>query len=187
MVDIVTRAKNLILTPKTEWAVIAGEPTDTKSLFTGYVMPLAAIPAVCGFLGLVMFLGLFAGGMRFVPGFLVSTLVSYALSVGSVFIMAKIIPILAPKFGGTDAELPAMKLAAYAPTASWLAGVFLLIPAVGFLGALLGLYSIYLYYLGAMAVVKVPQDKAVVFTVVLFLVAAVIFVVIGAIATAFRF
>lgn len=187
MVDIVTRAKNLILTPKTEWAVIASEPADAKGLFTGYVMLLAAIPAVCGFIGLTLFLGMFAGGMRLVPGFLVSTLVTYALSVGAVFVMSKIIPILAPKFGGTDAEMPALKLAAYAPTASWLAGVFLLIPAVGILGALLGLYSIYLYYLGAIAVLKVPQDKAIVFTVVLFVVALVIFLVIGAVARALTF
>ncbi len=187
MVDIVTRAKNLILTPKTEWAIIASEPADMKGIFTGYVMLLAAIPAVCGFIGLTLFVGLLAGAFVSVPGFLVSTLVSYAMGVGAVFVVAKIIPILAPKFGGTDAEMPALKLAAYAPTASWLAGVFLLIPGIGFLGALLGLYSIYLYYLGAMAVVKVPQDKAVVFTIVLFLVALVIFLVIGAIASALRF
>lgn len=187
MVDIVTRAKNLILTPKTEWAIIASEPADTKEIFTGYVMLLAAIPAICGFIGLTLFLGLFSGGFRLVPGFFVSTIVSYVLSIGAVFVVSKIIPILAPKFGGTDSEMAALKLAAYAPTASWLAGVFLLLPAVGFLGGLLGLYSIYLYYLGAMAVVKVPQDKAIVFTVVLFLVALVIFVVIGAVANALRF
>ncbi|MBR0656336.1 Yip1 family protein [Plastoroseomonas arctica] len=187
MVDIVTRAKNLIMTPKSEWAVISLEPTDTKQLFTGYVMLMAAIPAVCGFIGLTLFLGMFRGAMVLVPGFLVSTVVSYVLSLVAVFVMAKIIPILAPKFGGSDAELPAMKLAAYAPTASWLAGVFLLIPGIGFLAALLGLYSIYLYYLGAIAVVKVPEDKAIVFTIVLFVVALVIFLVIGAVANALRF
>ncbi|MDB5315468.1 MAG: sodium:phosphate symporter [Rhodospirillales bacterium] len=187
MVDIVTRAKNLIMTPKTEWAVISLEPADTKSLFTGYVMPLAAIPAVCGFIGLALFFGMFQGAMALMPGFLVSSIVTYVLSLVGVFVVAKIIPFLAPKFGGSSDEMSAMKLAAYAPTASWLAGVFLLVPGIGFLGALLGLYSIYLYYLGAIAVVKVPQDKAIVFTVVLFIVALVIFVVIGAVANAMRF
>ena len=48
---LIDRIKNICITPKTEWPVIAGETTSTSSLMTGYVMPLAAIGAVAGFIG----------------------------------------------------------------------------------------------------------------------------------------
>jgi len=48
---LVDRVKNILLTPKTEWPVIAAETTSTADLLKGYVAPLAAIPAICGFIG----------------------------------------------------------------------------------------------------------------------------------------
>ena len=49
--DIVNRAKNICLTPNTEWPVIAAEATPPATLITEYVVPLAAIGAVAGFIG----------------------------------------------------------------------------------------------------------------------------------------
>lgn len=169
MVDIVSRVKNILLTPKEEWSVIAAEPTDLKSLFTGYVMILAAIPAVAGLIGNAVFGGHVAYA-------LVMAILSYVFALVSVFVVAKVIPMIAPKFGGTAEELPALKLAAYAPTAGWVAGILTILPFLGFVAVILGLYSIYLYYLGAMQVVRVPQDKAIVFTIVLFVIVAVIII-----------
>ncbi|MBX6375584.1 MAG: hypothetical protein IRZ13_15305 [Acetobacteraceae bacterium] len=34
--DIVARAKGMILNPREEWAAVAGETADTKSLLLGY-------------------------------------------------------------------------------------------------------------------------------------------------------
>lgn len=62
-----------------------------------------------------------------------------------------------------------MKLAAYSPTAMWLAGVFALVPPLAFL-AVLGIYSLYILYIlykGAPVVTRVPEDKALVFTLAL--------------------
>src|SRR3954471_18089515 len=64
--SLVERAKNIILTPKTEWAVIAGETTPDSQLILGYVLPLAAIAALAAFIG-VSLVGVsvpFAGTMR---------------------------------------------------------------------------------------------------------------------------
>ena len=52
--DLVERVKAILLTPKTEWPVIAREPGDVAYLFKNYVAILAAIPAVCGFIGSVI-------------------------------------------------------------------------------------------------------------------------------------
>jgi len=46
VMDIVARAKAIMLTPKTEWPVIEHEPGDPAYLFSNYVAILAAIPAV---------------------------------------------------------------------------------------------------------------------------------------------
>ena len=50
--DLVGRVKGLLLDPKAEWQVIAARAGhDAGDLLKNYVAILAAIPAVCGFIG----------------------------------------------------------------------------------------------------------------------------------------
>ena len=44
---LLARVKNILLTPKTEWPVIAAEPASTASIYTGYILILAAVPTLC--------------------------------------------------------------------------------------------------------------------------------------------
>ena len=37
---LVDRVKNILVTPRTEWGVIAAEPATSGALVTGYVIPL---------------------------------------------------------------------------------------------------------------------------------------------------
>ena len=50
--NIVDRVKNILITPKTEWEIIKGEADSIKDLVMGYVVILAAIPAVASFIGI---------------------------------------------------------------------------------------------------------------------------------------
>jgi hypothetical protein len=50
--DIVQRARNIIVTPKTEWTVIAAEEPNTARIFKEYVLPLALIRAIAYVIGL---------------------------------------------------------------------------------------------------------------------------------------
>ena len=43
---IIARARAILLTPRTEWPVIAAEPDTIGGLYSGYIMIMAAIPAV---------------------------------------------------------------------------------------------------------------------------------------------
>ena len=63
---IIDRVKNILITPKTEWDVIAGESSSTGGLLTGYVLPLAGISALAGFIGtsLIGTSTFFAGTIR---------------------------------------------------------------------------------------------------------------------------
>jgi hypothetical protein len=75
-------------------------------------------------------------------------------------------------------------VAAYSSTAAWVAGIFGIIPALAVLG-ILGLYSVYLLNLGLPVLMKSPQDKAISYTVVVIIVAIVLWIVIGVIVSQF--
>ena len=182
---LVDRAKNIILTPKQEWPVIDAEPSTIGDIYKSYVMILAAIPALAGLLGSLA-LGYSFLGITYRPSItsaLGTAVTQYVMALISTFVLALIIEALAPSFGGVKNRVQAFKVAAYSSTAAWLAGVFALIPALGWLG-IVGLYSLYLLYLGLPLLMKSPADKAMPYTVVTILAAIVLFVVIGAISGA---
>ena len=160
--SIVERAKSILLSPRPTWEVIDTEQTDTASLYTGYLMILAAIPAVCGFIGMsVIGMGMFGVSMRvpFLWG-LVNMVVSYVLSLVGVYVLAVIIDLLAPRFGGVSNRLQALKVAVYASTSAMLGGVFALLPMLAMLSLLTGLYSIYLLYAGLPILMKSVRARS---------------------------
>jgi hypothetical protein len=182
---MVQRVKSILFTPAEEWPKIEAESTSIQDVLVRYVLPLAAIGPVAGFIGSQVF-GYGAMGITYRPSFmsaLGSAVMTYVLTVVGVFVLALIADALAPKFGGTSDRLRAFKLVAYSYTAAMIAGVFSLIPSLAFLG-LLGLYSIYLFYTGTAPLMKVPQDKGVAYTAVTMVAAIVIYLVVGAIAGA---
>jgi hypothetical protein len=167
---LVDRVKNILLSPRTEWPVIEAEPATIASLYTGYIMPLAAIPVICQAIGMSM-IGMtipFIGGHYKTPivSALISAAVLYCFSLVAVYIVALIVDALAPSFGGTKNQVQALKVVAYSYTASWVGGILSLIPALSILGVLFGLYSLYLLYLGLPVLMKSPPDKSLGYTVV---------------------
>jgi hypothetical protein len=177
--NLVARVQAILLKPKTEWPVIEREPGEVGFLFTNYVAILAAIPAVCGFVGASIVgvagyrAGLFSG--------LLSAILSYVLAFVGAYVMALIIDALAPSFNGQKNFGNALKLVVYSSTAAWLGGVFSLIPALAILGLLCALYSLYLLYLGIPVLMKSPDDKSLIYTVVAVVCAIGVSVVISAI------
>lgn len=178
------RVKNILVSPKSEWQTIAGESATTQSLYTGYVIPLAAIRPVCSFVGLSLIGVSWFGGHFRVPiaSGIAHAVLDFVLTLVAVYVLALIIDALAPTFGGQKDQTQALKVSVYSATPAWLAGVFYLVPALSILG-LLGLYSLYLLYLGLPALMKAPQDKALGYTAVVVVAAIVIFVVVGAVAS----
>jgi hypothetical protein len=181
--DLVSRAKNIIMTPKTEWPVIAGEEPNVGQILTGYVLPLALIPTIASILGF----GLFSFGARgsFAWGIAMGLVQLITAFVG-VYVTAFVIDLLAPNFSSQKGLGRAAQLVAYSYTPAWVAGIFLLIPVIGWLAGLAGLYGLYLLYLGLPHMMKTPQDKVVVYMVVSILVLLVVyFVVSGILSTIF--
>jgi Yip1 domain len=185
---LVDRAKNILLQPKQEWPVIQGEQATVGSLYTSYIIPLAAIGPVASVIGWSVF-GLhlpFVGSIRMPIGYGVrNAAITYVAGLIGVFILALIIDALAPTFGGQKNQIQALKVAAYSYTAAWVGGIFSLIPTLAILGLLVSLYSIYLLYLGLPVLMKSPPEKAVGYTVVVIIVAIVLSLVIGVVVAQF--
>lgn len=149
---LVARALNILLHPLETWDAIDEEPSTIEGLYRGWVMPLAAIPAIGRALGLFSFRGFEIFGVHYQPSFISiigDALASYALTLIAVYLLALVIDQFALQFGGERSRTQAFKLAAFSGTAAWVSGIFMLLPTAGGVFALLGaLYSLYTLYLG---------------------------------------
>jgi hypothetical protein len=187
-VSILERAKNICLTPTTEWPIIAAEPASPGALVTGYVVPLAAIGAVAGFIGgsivghTLPFLGTYRTPLA--TG-LVLALFTLAMSVVGVFVLSFVINALAPTFAAEKNSTQALKVAVYSYTPAWIAGVLQIVPLLGIFAIFAAFYGIYLLYLGLPRLMKCPEDKAIPYTAIVVICAIVLSVLIAGISTMF--
>jgi Yip1 domain len=175
---IIARAKGILLTPRTEWPIIAAEPDTVAGLYTGYIVLMAAVPAIIRFISMsligtsVLFLGSYR--MPITTG-LTWAVLSYVLSLVGVFISALVVDALAPSFGAQKSQVQALKSVAYAYTAVWVASIIGIVPGLGIIATLAGLiYSIFLLNMGLPFTMKCPPEKSIGYTVVSIIVAIVI-------------
>lgn len=167
--DLFGRVKRLLLSPSAEWERIDPEPATIKGLYVGYVCILAAIPAIAGLVGGLVFGNGIPGVMVVKPsltGGVVTALLGYGFSLLLVFAVALIVDGLAKSFDGQSNRIQAFKVSAYSYTATWAAGILYLVPVLGMIGLLLSFYGIYLLYRGLPRLMKAPQEKALGYTVV---------------------
>jgi len=169
--SFVQRVQAILLNPRSEWPTIATEPATVQSVYTNWVMVLAAIGPVV----LVVTSPLMGGigfGLRAAVAAYVNSLVAVAL-------LAAVVDVLAPSFGGTKDFMRSLKLVAYSFTSVWVAQVALIVPALGWLLILVAmLYGFYLFFLGAPLLGRCSVDKAVPFTIVVILCAVVLGVIV---------
>ncbi len=175
---IIARVQAILTRPKEEWPVLAGEQSSLKDLYLGYIMILAAIGPIAGFIKMTV-IGMevpYMGTYRMGIGAGLSNMVfSYALALAGVYLVALIINHLAPTFGGQKNVMQAMKAVAYSYTAAWIAGLGHLVPWVGMAILVLGsVYSIYLLYLGLPVMMLCPREKAAKYTAASIVVALVV-------------
>ncbi len=176
--NLVSRAKGIIVNPRQEWAAIDAEPLNLSELLVGYVLPLAAIGPIASIIGWSTF-G-FGGLFRLSIGTLIMhAIVSYVLAIVGVFLLAWVINALAPTFGATQEMPQAIKVAAYSSTAAWVAAIFNIFPAIAILAAIGALYSLYLCYIGLPILMKAPADKATTYVIAVIVSIIVIYLVIG--------
>ncbi|MGH8428381.1 MAG: Yip1 family protein [Gammaproteobacteria bacterium] len=190
----VARIQNILVKPREEWEVIAGENTPPATLYPRYVLPLAAIGPVASLIGLwAIGIGVSAGilGSVYVHipfgRALLYAIILYIMALGAVYVLGLIISYVSPNFGGEKNFQQAFKVAVYSSIPAWLGGIFNLFHVIAFIGGLIGLYGLYLLYLGVPALMKVPRERALPCTIVIIVAAIIIYILIVIIASAITF
>ena len=181
--SFVARVKAILLSPKTEWPVIAGENTAPMALFTGYVIPLAVLAALVNFLRMsVVGISMPFGGTYRIPllAGLTNAVFTCVMAAVGVGIIAFIINLLAGTFGGTSNGRRALQTAAYSVTAAYVGTVLGLLPMGTLLSLLAGLYGIYTLYLGLPVMMQSKPDKAVGYTASVVICTIVLGLILGA-------
>ncbi|HEX4411880.1 MAG TPA: Yip1 family protein [Xanthobacteraceae bacterium] len=160
------RAMAMLFDPAVEWAKIESESGDPALVLSRYAAWLAIVPALSGFIGasvigattptgVIVRASLFDG--------VAGAIFGYVMSLAAVLVVALVIDLMAPLFGGRRDFDSAFKLAVYSFTPVWLAGVFLLLPGLHFL-MLTGFYGAYLAWLGLAQLIKLNPRRMLDFT-----------------------
>ena len=180
--NIVERAKAIILKPKETWEIIKAEQTTVRELFTSYAAVLAVIPAAATFIGFSLVGYSLPGGHYRVPVLsgLVHAILQYALTLVGAYAVAFIIDSLAPKFDSRKDITAAAKLAVFAATPAWVGGALAILPALSPLILIASLYSLYLFYIGLPVMMETPKEKTLVYFIVVIIASIIVSVIIGA-------
>jgi hypothetical protein len=178
--NILSRVKNILTTPKTEWPVINQEKTSVPDLLSGYVIILVGLASIASFIGQgfigTSFMGIKVGGT--LKYGLYSGVTTFVAGIISFYLVTYIIDFLAPKFKSEQNLTKSAQLVAFSYTASWIGGLLAVIPILSWLGILFGFYGLYLMYLGLPAMKNTPEDQRIPYLVVTILVVIVISIVV---------
>jgi hypothetical protein len=166
------RVQGILLNPREEWIRIKEDSLPLFRLFSSYVLILAALPPVTGFLANLLYGGFrkpYSGWSWNVAGknFLFSIII-YIISLITVYAIGKIINVLAPIFSSRRSNLNSLKLAVYSMTPYWIGGILYLVPRTGWvLRNLVALYGIYILYSGFTAsLMDTPREKVLKYSIV---------------------
>jgi len=178
--NVIERAKNIITSPNKEWDVIALEQPNTGQIILGYVVLLAGAAAVAAFIGYGL-IGFNYGLFHYATtswGIYYALRVLVAAVVG-VFISALVIDALAPSFGSEKNMGRSVQLVAYSYTPAWIGGLLSIYPPLAIVGALAGIYGLYLLYIGMPKLKKTPADKQAGYFIVSLVTIIVVYFIIG--------
>ncbi len=186
--EIFERVKQISFKTKDTWAVIKDEEATVSGIFKNYLLILAAVPLVAKFLGR-MIIGYpvpFSRSIRLNFGeSLVTTLIEYVILIVGIWAVSKVISFFAPKFNAVQDDVKSFKLAAYSYSPYLAAGILYIIPSLGPLVGLVGIYTLVVLYFGLPIVLDIPKEKVLPFFVVIIVSMIVIYIIIGVISNLF--
>jgi hypothetical protein len=175
--SLVSRIKGILTQPSAEWRVIDTEPATVGGLYASYIAPLSAIGPIASTFEISLIGRSLPFGGHFQIPFrraVESAVLGYVFGLIGVYVLALVVDALAPTFGGQKSMIQALKVVAYSGTAACVGAIvgviFWIIPGLnilvpGILAAFLGVYGVYLLYLGLPILMKSPADKALAYTV----------------------
>jgi Yip1 domain/zinc-ribbon domain len=149
-----------------------------KPLMTNYVAILAAIPFFATLIGDLWYYSHDARYASAIP----AAIVAYILELVAVIVLGIVIWKVGPSFSTNTDQATATTLAAYAYTPVFLISILYIIPPISLLVILGLLYGLYIFYKGIPILLNTPQDKVLVYAIVVIIVALIIGLVFTSIA-----
>jgi hypothetical protein len=177
MVGIAERVRGILLQPRRTWAAVDQEMTTTKALYLGYIAPLAGLAALARLIGLTVAGFPVIPPLPFWPALAVVVLY-FGFELLAVDVIAFVIDWIGPRLGCPDCEgvprhIQALKVAAYARTPLWIAGIALVVPATQLFAIGIGaLYSVVLLCMGIPVLMRAPRHRVPVYALVTIVAAA---------------
>ena len=180
-INVIDRAKNILITPKSEWSVVEKEQYNNTTIFMSYVLPMLLIGGVATFIGQGL-IGVrvgFGQSTADVSNGLVGMLLFIVFGMVIVFAIAAAIDVLGPSFGVEKNWNKSFQLAAYSLTAAYVGSFFFIFPALWILVLLCALYSLYPLYTGLIVLKKTPADKLIAYFAIILIVTVLLFILIS--------
>ncbi len=175
---IIGIAKDVLLNPKGCWEQLKARQETIADIYKNFLIPIMVVVTICSFIGKtfvgisVPFVGTWKAPFMSALG---GSIVFFVLQLAGIYVAAMVLEYIAKKFDVTVSRVDAFKLMSYALVPSYLAGMLMIIPALGILGFILGIYALYVYYCGIPVMLGIPQDRQMSF----FWISFIAFVVIG--------
>ena len=172
------RAKQILLNPQTEYQAIEQENTPHTKTLTSYLLPLVLISALFAFIGYGL-VGYSIRGTHFsqVDWGLRMAIIQIAVLIGGIYLSTLVISFLTENFGANKNFDRVFSLIAYAHTPILLAGVFHIHHSLWWLVFLIGLYGLYLLFVGLKPMLKPAEDKVSTLTLISMAVTVVSYIV----------
>lgn len=154
----VQRLLELLLRPADAWERVAEEPASVDDLLRRVILPYALLAPIATGIGMTMFDARWdpLHGYQVAPDRIFATAATtYFSIVASILALAAIFVRLAPAFGTSASYRAALNVAAFGSLPMLLAGATLLLPVMAIVGLLALCHTMFLYWVGARAVLGV--------------------------------
>jgi hypothetical protein len=171
------RIKTLLFNPKAAWEEISQEEISNSKIMWCYFFPLLLIPVIATFVsyGIIGYRVAFFGSVHSVELGIRSAVSILLSSLAGTLISAFIIDALVPSFGSEKNFNKALQLIIYSYTPGLIGGIFYFYYATSLLGLILGLYGLYLLFLGLKPMMKIADDKQASYFIVSLMVTIMVF------------
>jgi len=166
--NTIKRLLNIIIEPQKEWAQIEKDQHTTKEVFTKFTLPVILFASLATFAGSYLIVN-----SSSINSSIIKVLITLLSFIFSLYFTGVIINQLSAKFGGIK------KLSSTLIYLSYAFCVFIITAGIADLHYylrhfnLIGVYSLYLLWIGAKPILKMPTDKVAGFAIITFLLFAV--------------
>lgn len=156
------------------WPEVKVEQTTVKEIYQNFYVWLALIPPVFGFIGTLTDRGHLLSPIG-------QGVATYLISLAMLLIMSYVLKFIGEQFKSEAPLVDYTKLIAISSIPSLVGGVFAIAPNLAFIGMLIGLLGIYLFYTGIPSLAGVGKEKQTLFFATSILAYIVIGVIFGTI------